>query len=328
MRRLSNLIPEICDRENIEISIRQVLRGSERKQRVTGKYILEHKEEVINDVIQKISSGTFRLGSFIQTEVTDGPKRRRIQIIPLKDRLVVNAIMRVLEAHLVKRMIFTTASSIKGRGCCYLKKIIERDIKKDDKGTKYVYKIDITKYYDHIDHALMKQCIRHFIKDVVLLPILDNFIDMLPEGLSIGLRSSQVFGNLFLSWLVDHKLKTQYRVKYYYRYCDDLTVLGPSKQYLWTIHNLLSSLLKGTGLTIKSNYRVFARNLGIDYLGYVIYTYKYSKLRKRIKKNAAKKLAHIHSQQRRNEVINSLKGYCSHSKGKTLFNKLVNTFKK
>lgn len=39
--------------------------------------------------------------------------------------------MRVLEAHLVKRMIFTTASSIKGRGCCYLKKIIERDIKKD-----------------------------------------------------------------------------------------------------------------------------------------------------------------------------------------------------
>ena len=107
-----------------------------------------------------------------------------------------------------------------------------------------------------------------------------------------------------------------------------MTVLGSSKQYLWAIHNLLSSLLRGTRLTIKSNYRVFARNLGIDYLGYVIYTYKYSKLRKRIKKNAAKKLAHIHSQRRRNEVINSLKGYCSHSKGKTLFNKLVNTFKK
>lgn len=44
MRTLKNAIPLICTRENLEISIRQVLRGTERKQRTTGKYILNHKD--------------------------------------------------------------------------------------------------------------------------------------------------------------------------------------------------------------------------------------------------------------------------------------------
>lgn len=326
MRTLKNAIPLICTRENLEISIRQVLRGTERKQRTTGKYILNHKDQVIEDSIQRISSGTFRLGSYAQTQVTDGPKIRTIQIINLRDRIVVNAIMRVLEEYLVKRMIWTTASSIKDRGCCYLKKIIERDIHKDPEGTKYVYKIDITKYYEHIDHEKMKLCVRHYIQDQVLLPILDNFIDMLPTGLSIGLRSSQVFGNLYLSWIVDQHFKSVLRIKYYYRYCDDITILAGAKDQLWQYHKALEKKLEGTGLSIKPNYRVFPRELGIDYLGYVIYTDTYSKIRKRIKKNAARKLSAIHSQKRRNEVINSLKGYCCHSSGKKLFNNLVNTF--
>jgi hypothetical protein len=36
----------------------------------------------------------------------------------------------------------------------------------------------------------MKVCIRRYIKDKTLLPILDNFVDMLDKGLSIGLRAS------------------------------------------------------------------------------------------------------------------------------------------
>lgn len=317
----------ICNEQNIETSIRQVLRGSERKKRSTGKYILRHKDKIIQKTINVIKDGSFRIRHYNKAVVKDGGKIRNIQIINLTDRIVVNAIMRILEEFLTKRMIYTTASSIKKRGCCYLKDIIERDIRKDEVGTKYVYKIDIKKYYENIDHDMMKKCIQHYIKEPILLPILYNFVDMLPNGLSIGLRSSQVFGNLYLNWIIDHFFKDRLKVKYYYRYCDDIVVLSSSKQYLWKIHNILSEKLKPTGLSIKENYRIFPRRLGIDYLGYVMYDGRYSRLRKRIKKNAAKKLSKVFSQKRRNEIINSLKGYCLHSSGKHLFLKLVNTFK-
>lgn len=323
-KRLNHLIEEICTSENIEISIKQVLRGSERKKRKTGKWILEHQEELIAYVLDVIYHGSFRLGEYIQTTITEGPKERVIQIIPLIQRVVVNAVMRVLEDHLVRRMINTTASSIVGRGCVYLKNIIERDIRKDPEGTKFFYKIDIAKYYDHIPHDNMKRCIRHYIKDKTVLTLLDNFIDMLPTGLSIGLRSSQVFGNLYLSWLLDHKMKTTYKCKYYYRYCDDIVILSGNKKDLWNYHNTIKQELIGTNLSIKPSYTIRPLSDGIDYLGYVIYSDSYSRIRKRIKRKALNKMNNLVSHRRRTEIINSIKGYCKYSKGKHLFNKLIN----
>lgn len=88
------------------------------------------------------------------------------------------------------RGVLKLFSEEKGRGTIYLKSIIQRDIRQNPDETTYVYKIDIHKYYHSIDHDLMKKCIRRYIKDKVLLPILDNFVDMLDEGLSIGLRAS------------------------------------------------------------------------------------------------------------------------------------------
>lgn len=234
--------------------------------------------------------------------------------------------MTVLDYILSRRMIYTTASSLKGRGTIYLKSIIQRDIRQNPDETTYVYKIDIHKYYHNIDHDLMKKCIRRYIKDKVLLPILDNFVDMLDEGLSIGLRASQIFGNLLLSWLLDMPLKCKHRVKYYYRYCDDITILASDKQYLWSIHNLIVKYLDGTGLQIKPDYRVFPLSSGLDFLGFVTYSGTYSRVRKRIKNNAKKKLLRLQSNRRRQEVIAPIKGYCLHSNGHHLFNTLTSYY--
>lgn len=323
MKRLGNLVPLICTRENIERSIKVVLRGSNRKETKEAQYILSHMDEVIDETIKVISDGSFRLGRYVQQTIKEGVKERVIQILNYRDRIVVNAIMTILDDKLVKRMIYTTASSIKGRGTMYLKDVIQRDIRCNPKETKYVYKIDINKYYHSIDHALMKICIRRYIKDKVLLPILDNFIDMLEEGLSIGLRASQVFGNLFLGWLVDMPMKCKYRVKFFYRYCDDIVILGPTKEYLWKLHKIMVELLKDTKLTIKPNYRVFPLSTGLDYLGFVIYDVIYSRVRKRIKKNAQYKLSYLKSPRRRQEIIASIKGYCLHCNGHNLFNTLT-----
>lgn len=323
MKRFGNLIPLICTRENIDNSINTVLRGKDRKKTRAAQYILNNREKVIQETIDSISNGTFRLGKYVSLTIREGIKDRDIQIISYRDRIVVNSIMTILDDLLVKRMIYTTASSIKKRGTIYLKNVIQRDIRCNPDSTLYFYKIDINKYYHNIDHNLMKLCLRKYIKDSTLLHILDNFVDMLDEGLSIGLRTSQVFGNLFLGWLLDMPLKCKYRIKFYYRYCDDIVILGPSKEYLWEVHLLVVELLKDSKLTIKSNYRVAPLLEGLDFLGYVIYNGIYSKVRKRIKKNAQRKISHVYSKGRRQEIVASIKGYCLHCNGHNLFNTII-----
>lgn len=327
MKRIGNLIPLICARENILNSIKTVFRGTRRKQTKSAKYVFANLDKVVDEIIQAISTGTFRLGPYQNKTVIEGPKEREIQIISYKDRIVVNAIMTIVDEVLTKRMIHTTASSIKGRGTHYLKNIVQKDLRDYPEETKFFYKIDIRKYYHNIDHDLMKQCIRRYIKDKTLLPILDNFVDMLDEGLSIGLRASQIFGNLFLSWLLDMPLKCKYRVKFYYRFCDDIVILGRNKKDLWEIHKLILTLLKDSKLTIKENYRVAPVSEGIDFLGWVIYSGIYSRVRKRIKTKAQRKLSYIKSKNRRQEIIASIKGYCLHSNGHNLFNTLIHAKK-
>lgn len=56
--------------------------------------------------------------------IKEGPKEREIQILNYRDRIVVNAIMTILDDLLTRRMVYTTASSIKGRGTMYLKQVI------------------------------------------------------------------------------------------------------------------------------------------------------------------------------------------------------------
>ena len=204
-----------------------------------------------------------------------------------------------------------------------LKSYIQRDIELDPQGTKYCYKFDIKKFYESIDQEFMMHTLRKIFKDKTLLTIFERFVYMMPQGLSIGLRSSQGFGNLLLSVYLDHYLKDELGIKHFYRYCDDGVVLSGNKKELWKIRNKIHKKVSLMGLEIKSNERVFPTRLGIDFLGYVIYGHDNVKLRKRNKKRAARRLHKIKSKRRRQEVIASLYGQCKHANCINLFKKLT-----
>lgn len=65
---------------------------------------------------------------------------------------------------------------------------------------------------------------------------------------------------------------------------------------------------------IKPNERIFPIDEGLDFLGYVTYPDEYSRLRKRVKKNYARKLHRIKSRKRRTEIIGSLWGMAKHAR--------------
>lgn len=318
----SGIMEEITRYGNISQSIDVVLAGKRRKKMRTGHYILSHRDEVISKLQEEIRCGTFSLSGYREMEVRDGGKVRKVQSVNLYERIGCNAVMHVVERHVFGRYIRTTAASIKNRGMHDLKAYIQKDMELDPEGTRYCYKFDIRKFYESIDQRVMMDTLRLLFKDKTLLAILERFVRMMPQGLSIGLRSSQAFGNILLSAWLDHHLKDKCGVRHYYRYCDDGVVLAGTKAELWKVRDMVHRQAGRIGLEVKPSERVFPATEGIDFLGYVIYP-AHARLRKRNKQNAARKLHIIKSKRRRREIMASLYGQCKHADCRNLFNRLT-----
>ena len=326
---LDNLIPEIISDENMYGSFDYVVQHLEyEEQRARYRPLREKYVQILTDEIRE---GKFRIyrEHVRDVHVKDGPKERDVQAPTVLKRVGVHAIMVIVEKYTYPSLIKNTAASIKGRGMHWMHHIIEEDLQNVPELMRYFYKSDIEHYYDNIDQSLMKGVLREYICDETLLPMLDNFTELLPHGLSKGLRSSQCYANIFLSH-VDHVM-CENALTYmlgeekrylYFRYCDDVVIWGEDKRTLWKMRDMYVSELAKIGLNVKSNEAVRPISEGLDYLGFIQYE-DYSLLRKRIKQNAARKLHRIKSRKRRQEIIGSFKGMACHADCKHLYYKLT-----
>jgi hypothetical protein len=326
---LDNLIPEIISDENMYGSFDYVVQHLEyEEQRARYRPLREKYVQILTDEIRE---GKFRIyrEHVRDVHVKDGPKERDVQAPTVLKRVGIHAIMVVVERYTYPILIKNTAASIKGRGMHWMHHVIEDDLANVPLLMRYSWKSDIEHYYDNIDQSLMKGVLREYISDAVLLPMLDNFTELLPKGLSKGLRSSQCYANIFLS-RVDHVMcehvksyQLEDETRYlYFRYCDDVVIFANDKKSLWKLRDLYVSELAKLGLKIKDNEAVRPISEGLDYLGFIQYE-DYSLLRKRIKQNAARKLHKVKSRKRRQEIIGSFKGMACHADCKHLYYKLT-----
>lgn len=327
---LDNLIPEIISEENMGESFDYVISHLEHPRQ--REMYRPKRLTIIENLRRAISAGSFRIvrSDVRDLHVTKGYKERDVQAPKVVKRVGIHAIMVVIEKYTYPTLIKNTAASIKGRGMHWLHHVVEEDLTNDPELSQYYYQNDIHHYYDSIDQVRMMHIIRKYVSDPILLPILDCFITLLPQGLSKGLRSSQCFANLYMNE-VDHEM--QKYVKHYekdgethylyYRYCDDTVMLASTKKELWQLRNIHIAAVARLGLEVKPSEAVRPLDVGLDFLGYVHYG-THSLLRKRIKQKAARKLAKVKSRKRRQEIIGSFKGMACHADCKHLFYKLTN----
>jgi retron-type reverse transcriptase len=196
--------------------------------------------------------------------------------------------MNILEPVFIYTFTSDTYSCIKKKGIHAAARAVTQALK-DNVRTRYCLKLDIKKFYPNVDHEILKQLLRKKIKEKDLLWLLDGIIDS-ADGLPIGNYLSQYFANFYLTYF-DHWLKETKRVKYYFRYADDMVILSPDKAYL---HELLFEIRTYLGvnlkLEIKNNYQIFpVDSRGIDFVGYV-FRHTYVLLRKSIKQSFARML--------------------------------------
>ena len=317
MKRVGNLYDRICSVENLVLADKNARKG---KTLSVGVRIHDaRREENIQDLHQALANKTFKTSPY-HTFMIHDPKDREIYQLPYyPDRIVHHAVMNVLEPIWMSVFTTDTYSCIKGRGIHAVVRKLKEELK-DRQGTAYCLKLDIRKFYPTIDHDILKAIIRHKIKDKDLLWLLDSVIDSAP-GVPIGNYLSQYFANLYLAYF-DHWIKEDRKVRYYYRYADDMVILAETKEEL---HRLLQEIIEylatNLKLELKSNYQVFpVEARGIDFVGYRFF-HTHVLLRKSIKKSFARAIKRSGSTKMQTHA--AYWGWAKHCNSRNLIKKLT-----
>ena len=315
MKRLNNLYQQVYSIENLKLADEIARKGKKEQYGV----IAHDKNKAANierlhEMLKEKKYTTSEYSTFMVYE----PKERVVFRLPyFPDRITHHAIMNVLEPMFVKVFTADTYSCIKGKGIHAALRSVKKSLLNIE-GTKYCLKLDIKKFYPNVNREILKQLLRRKIKDNDLLWLLDEIIDS-ADGLPIGNYLSQYFANFYFSYF-DHWIKEQKKVKYYFRYADDLVILSNNKPYL---HELLSAirnyLQENLRLTIKENYQIFPVDArSIDFVGYRFY-HTHILLRKSIKQNFARMIA----RRKNKKSIASYNGWVKHCNGINLLKKLL-----
>ena len=294
MRRYGNLWATICSMENLRAAHKSARKGKTFYREV--KMVDEDPDKYLSILQKSLQDGTFRTSEYTIFEREEGHKKRLIYKLPYyPDRIAQWAILRVIEPMLIKNFTKDTYSAIPGRGTHLALKRLKKQLRDDPRGTAYCLKLDMRKYYQSIPHDKLKQAYIRIFKDKRLLNAIDEIIDSTPGeiGIPIGNYISQYSGNLYLSRL-DHWLKEEKQVKYYFRYMDDIVILHSSKEYLHQLFREIEDFAHNKlELTIKDTWQVFPTNIrGIDFLGFRVFK-DYVLLRKSTAKNLKRKMRSV-----------------------------------
>lgn len=287
MKTKKNLYNIIASRENLDFAASKAVSG---KRYGLIRHFLSNRETLLDKLHYTLMSCSYTPSSYREMYIYE-PKERLIKIAAFyPDRIVHHAVMNVVEPILKQTFIHHTYACIKGRGGHKCINDLYSDMTHDYSNTQYCLKFDIRKFYDSIDHEILKSLIRRKISDQKALNLIDQIIDSTSPGIPIGNYTSQQFSNYYLAYF-DHYCKEELNIKYYYRYMDDIVVLGSNKAELHDVLKQIKTYLRQClNLEIKDNWQVFpVDKRQIDFSGYRVNHHNIM-LRKRILYNYFKRL--------------------------------------
>lgn len=270
VKRYGNLYPKICEITNLYRAHKKARQDKLFYKEVQmvdaepAKYMMAIQEMLANK--------TYEVSNYEYKRIVDKGKERELMKLPyFPDRIIQWAIMLVLEPIFIETLCDHVCASVKGRGITRATKLTERYIYEDPEGTKYCLKLDISKFYPNVDHAILKNLLRRKIKDPDTLELLDKIIDSYPgeKGVPIGSYLSQFLANYYLAYF-DHWLKEDCHEKYVVRYMDDVVIFGSSKEHLHRrLKEIQTYLSENLNLQVKGNWQVFqTAERGVDFVGY------------------------------------------------------------
>ena len=292
MKTIKGLFGKIIDFENLYEAWDAARKGKRYRDEVM-RFSSDLESNLI-EIQNELIWGTYQVGRYRPFFVYE-PKKRLVMALPFRDRVVQWAIYRQLFPLIEKGFIGDSYACRKGKGSHKAADRLQYWLRQTDrKPEKYYFlKLDVSKYFYRVDHAVLLDILRRKINDEELISLLGKIINCeetkfgLPVGcdpdainpdewlgnvgMPIGNLTSQMFANLYLNE-VDQFAKHELRLHFYIRYMDDIIILHPDKRFLWEVKDKIEQFLNDN-LHLQLNRKTTIRpcSMGIDFVGYRIW---------------------------------------------------------
>jgi RNA-directed DNA polymerase len=287
MKRIGFLIEKIADIDNLRLAFWKARKGKSYSAEVT-KY-RKNLEENLLALRQQILSGEVKVGNYRYFKVFE-PKERQICASAFNEQVLHHALMNVCHCYFEAYQINESYASRKGKGTYAA---LEKAKAYTERYNHYL-KLDVKKFFESIEHDVLKKQLRRMFKDATVLHIFDAIIDsyavgnanlqnpvrvLNPDrvlkvlenrGVPIGNLTSQYFANHFLA-VLDHYIKEDLAVAAYVRYMDDMVIWHNDKTYLLAIRDKIKSFLEDKLLCRLKPEALNYCEKGLPFLGYFIF---------------------------------------------------------
>ena len=236
------------------------------------------QEEYIMWLYEQLKNGTYKHSGYTTFYVTE-PKLRLIEKSAYIDRIVHRwYVDNFMKEYFIKSFINTSYACLENKGMHKACINVQNTMKHCKRiwNNYYIIKMDIAKYFQNIDKSILYNILQRKIKDKKLLWLTKEILysNGVEKGLPIGNYTSQCFANIYLNE-VDQHAKHTLKLKYYFRYMDDIVVMVKNKkeaiQKLQQIREFLTTNLK---LELNSKTQIFKSSQGVNFCGYKINEYR------------------------------------------------------
>lgn len=207
---------------------------------------------------EDLRNGTYKVSPTIDFMLSERGKTRQINAPVIRDRVVQKLMMNhILLPALERPLIYDNYASLKGRGTSMARKRMDVHLQRfiREHGTNgYILQIDIRKYFESIDHEVLKRLYRKEVHESPeIMSLIDYIIDTASKtgkGLNLGSECPQIFAVYYLH-TIDTWLKVVCGERYYGRYMDDIYVISESKEHLRELLQGIKERLVGLKLEVN-----------------------------------------------------------------------------
>lgn len=196
MKRQGHLIEKIANMDNLSLAFYKAKKGKAYKDEIIA--YAQRLQGNLLDLRQQLFWADVDVGNYSYFTVYD-PKKRLICAAPFGQRVMHHALMNICHPFFEKVQIFHSYASRVAKGT-YAALDQARSYHNH---YKWFLKLDYRKYFDNLDHFILKQQLRALFKDPVLLKIfyriIDSYCTTENKGVPIGNLTSQYFANHYLA---------------------------------------------------------------------------------------------------------------------------------
>lgn len=321
-KRYRNLVEHIVSPANLREAYRLVSRGK----RMTGGYLdfKEYDGLNLSELADDMASGRYQPGEPSEFYVFD-PKKRLISALPFRDRVAQQALCLVVGPIFERALLPRTFASRPGKGTHSGVQALQADLRRlSADGPVYFLKTDFARYFASIDRARLWQLIEAKISCAGTLRILEAMIPRSGKGLPIGSLTSQIFANVYTGATLDRHLQQGMGEKFWYRYMDDIVVLGTNSERLHQVKASIETFARDDLSLTFSKWQIAPASRGINFLGYRIWA-SHKLLRKDSVARARRIIAACHRHgdtQRLSKFLPAWLGHASHADSMNLMRSL------